>query len=157
MVNNFYDKVAKKFGRYSSGVQSIDEYHHGQPEEIFKEKLIELSDQKKTVLDVGCGDGRFTLLLAKNFEKTTGIDTSVGMLDSARKLQREKQILNINFIKQDINKNTFKKNSFDVVYSRRGPRDYAEFYRVLKPRGFYLEITIGEKDAQVIKEVFGRG
>ena len=46
MAQNFYDKVAKKFGGYGygNGAKPLykSEYPAGDPEKIFKEKLLEL-------------------------------------------------------------------------------------------------------------------
>ncbi|MDO8497405.1 MAG: hypothetical protein Q7S61_02565 [bacterium] len=40
MVNNFYDKVAKKFGRYHTGAKYNTEYPKGEPGKVFKDKLL---------------------------------------------------------------------------------------------------------------------
>jgi len=157
MSTNFYNKVAKKFGNYHTGAKYISEYPNGEPEKTFKEKLLELSGENKTVLDVGCADGRFTLSIAPYFKKVVAIDMSKGMLNAATKLQKEKTITNVSFEEQDANKTTYLNDSFDVVYSRRGPTPFSEFYRLLKPNGYFIGIDIGEKDCQEIKEIFGRG
>lgn len=157
MIQNFYDKVAKKFGNYSTPVKISREYTNGNPEDIFKEKLIEASGKDKAVLDVGCADGRFTISISSYFAKVIAIDTSKGMLESARKLQKKSNITNVSFLLKNLHNNDFKDKSFDVIYSRRGPTDYPEFFRLLKKGGYYIEIGIGEKDTQRLKEVFGRG
>ena len=51
----------------------------------------------------------------------------------------------------------FKNSFFDLAYCRRGPSYYDEYHRVLKIKGYYLEIGIGEQDAIELKKVFGRG
>lgn len=156
MSIDFYDKVARKFGKYQTGARRTDEFPHGDPEAVFKEKLLQASGKDKQVLDVGCADGRFTLPIAEHFKKVIAIDTSKGMLKSARKRQQEVQIKNVEFIEQDIHKITYSE-IFDVIYSRRGPVDYPLFYKALKANGLYLEVDIGEKDTQALKETFGRG
>ena len=157
MVKNFYDKVAKKFGNYSTPVKIFHAHTDGSPEDVFKEKLIEASGKNKVVLDVGCADGRFTISISSCFSKVTAIDTSKGMLESARKLQKKNNITNVLFLLKNLHNNDFGDESFDVIYSRRGPTDYPEFFRLLKEDGYYIEIGIGEKDTQRLKEVFGRG
>ena len=51
MSQDFYDKVAKKFGGYGygNGHKPIykSEYPAGNPEKIFKEKILELSSKDK--------------------------------------------------------------------------------------------------------------
>src|SRR3989344_1413684 len=96
-MSNFYDKVAKKFGCYHTGVKRFTEHQDDDPEQIFKEKLLALSGKDKIVLDAGCGDGRFTLSIAPCFGKIKAIDTSKKMLAAAHKFQKEKQIKNIDF------------------------------------------------------------
>lgn len=157
MSTNFYDKVAKKFGGYHTPSKHTTEYPNGEPEKVFKEKLLELSGKDKTALDVGCADGRFTLSVAPSFKKIIAIDMSEEMLKAARNLQEEQKVINISFEKQDAHSTTYEDSSFDIVYSRRGPSDFVESYRLLKPNGYFIEIGIGEKDCQEIKEVFGRG
>lgn len=157
MTTNFYNKVAKKFGNYHTDAKYTKEYPNGDPEGVFKEKLLELSDKNKTVLDVGCADGRFTLSIAPHFQKITAIDLSTGMLDAARKLHKEKGVENVSFEEQNASKTTYAGGTFDLVYSRRGPTPFSEFHRLLKPGGYFVGINIGEKDCQAIKEIFGRG
>lgn len=158
MADCFYDKVAEKFGSYSTGEKHISHYPPGgNPEEAFKQKLIELGGEAKLVLDVGCADGRFTLSVAKHFGKIIGIDVSGGMLKAARRFQAESGIKNVEFVEQDARSLSYKDQSFDVVYNRRGPQDFPQFFRVLKKGGSYLEIRIGEKDCIELKRTFGRG
>lgn len=156
MSTDFYDKVARKFGKYQTGARITDEFPHGDPEAVFREKLLQVSGKDKQVLDVGCADGRFTLSIAEHFEKVIAIDTSKGMLNSAIKRQQKIHARNVEFIEQDVHKMTYSE-IFDVVYSRRGPIDYPLFYKALKPNGLYMEVDIGEKDTQALKETFGRG
>ncbi|KKT66584.1 MAG: hypothetical protein UW61_C0024G0008, partial [Candidatus Curtissbacteria bacterium GW2011_GWC1_44_33] len=63
MSKDFYDKVAKKFGGYGygTGPRYKSEYPTGNPEKIFKKKLLGLSSKDKIALDIGCADGKFTL------------------------------------------------------------------------------------------------
>lgn len=156
MSSDFYDKVARKFGKYQTGARIIDEFPNGDPEAVFREKLLQASGKDKQILDVGCADGRFTLSIAENFETVIAIDTSKGMLNSAIKRQKEAHISNVEFIEQDVHKISYTE-IFDVICNRRGPIDYPLFYKALKQNGFYLEIDIGEKDAQALKDAFGRG
>lgn len=156
MANNFYDKVAHKFGAYNTEARYFREFSNGDPEGIFKEKLIELSGKDKTVLDSGCADGRFTLSIAPYFKKIIAIDNSKGMLESANKLKKEKGILNVEFVFQDLFRIEYD-SEFDLIYNRRGPTDHQKFYKALKRGGYYIEIDIGERDAMEIKKAFGRG
>jgi len=157
MVQDFYDKVAKKFGNYSNPAKYIQEFPSGAPEEIFKDKLLELSGKDKVVLDASCGDGRFTLSIAPHFKKVIGNDTSKLMLNAAIKLQKEKGIKNVEFIEKNTRALNYPENYFDIIYARRAVAIYPLFYKMLKPRGYFLSIDIGEKDTKDIKVIFGRG
>lgn len=157
-MSNFYDKVAKKFGDYHTAHHKhTTEYPNGDPEKVFKEKLLEFASKDKIALDVGCADGYFTLLVAPYFKKIIAIDLSKGMLKAADNFQKEKGIENVSFKYQDVRKMTYRDSSFDVVYNRRGPQDFPQFFRVLKNGGYCIEIRIGENDAKALKEIFGRG
>lgn len=118
MSTNFYDKVAKKFGGYHTPSKHTTEYSNGEPEKVFREKLLELSNKDKTALDVGCADGRFTLSVAPHFKNISAIDVSEEMFKAARKLQKKQRIANVSFEKQDAYATSYKDNSFDIVYNR---------------------------------------
>ncbi len=77
MTGQFYDKVAKKFGTFQGVPRPLTDYSQGNPEELFEQKLLDLSGTDKVALDLGCGDGRFTLHLAASFREIVGIDSSV--------------------------------------------------------------------------------
>jgi len=160
MTTNFYNKVAKKFGGYAFGkshVEHLSEYPSGDPEKIFKRKLLSLANKNKDALDAGCGDGKFAFQIAKYFLSIIGIDISEELLKIARQKQNILQVKNIIFKFQDASKTAFSDKSFDIIFSRRGPTPFAEFHRLLKSSGYFVGINIGEKDCQAIKKIFGRG
>jgi len=157
MSFKFYNKVAKKFGRYHTGSKYITEYPKENPKKAFKINLLKLSGKNKIALDIGCADGRFTLSIAPYFKKIIAIDLSEGMLKAAKKLQQQVKINNVNFEKQNASKTSFENNSFDLIYSRRGPTPFSEIFRLLKSGGYFIQIGIGEQDCRKIKEVFDRG
>ena len=154
MTTNFYDKVAKKFGGYAFGkghVKHLTEYPAGDPEEIFKKKLLGLANKNKIGLDAGCGDGKFAFQIAKYFLSITGIDVSKELLKIAGQKKSVLHVKNVIFKFQDAGNTSFPAKSFDVIYSRRGPTPFSEFHRLLKQGGYFIGIDIGEKDCQGIK------
>ena len=160
MTTSFYDKVANKFGGYAFGkshVNHLSEYPNGDPELIFKEKLIGLASKKENALDVGCGDGKFTFHIAKYFLSIVGIDLSKELLFIAKQKQKIRKGNNIIFELQDARQTSFPDESFYLIFSRRGPTPFSEFYRLLKSGGYFVGINIGEKDCVEIKLIFGRG
>jgi ubiquinone/menaquinone biosynthesis C-methylase UbiE len=159
MADTFYDRIAKKFGGYGYGIGSKykSEYPNGDPEIIFKEKLLGLSSKTKTALDIGCADGKFTLSVAPHFKRVYGIDTSKVNLEVAKQHESDERSKNVEYSLQDARNTSFKDSFFDLAYCRRGPDYYEEYYRILKTKGYYLQIGIGEKDTMELKKIFGRG
>jgi SAM-dependent methyltransferase len=157
MSSNFYDRVVKRFGTSGIDGKRITDYPDGDPEAVFEKKLIELSGKEKVALDVGCGDGGFTMRMAVNFRQVIGIDNGKERLNLAEMEKRTLGVENVRFEKQDAQHTTFAEDTFDVVYSRRGPTFYDELFRITKSGGYFLTIGIGEKDAWGLKEFFGRG
>lgn len=161
MTQNFYDKIAQKLGGYGYGngnkPKYVSEYPAGDPEKIFKEKLIEISGKNKVALDIGCADGKFTLSVAPYFKKIYGIDISKVNLDIAKSHKDDERSKNVEYSFQDASHTSFEDSFFDVVYCRRGPTFYEECSRILKTNGYYLEIGIGEMDTMELKKIFGRG
>jgi SAM-dependent methyltransferase len=157
MSENFYDKVAKKFGAPGPQVKHSSEYPAGNPEQIFEQKVLELGSKDKVALDAGCGSGGFTLRIAPHFGRIVGIDSSAERLKQARAEQQAQGISNAQFELREAQQSSFAPDTFDVVYSRRGPTPYSEYYRILKTGGHFLHIGIGEKDAWELKRTFGRG
>lgn len=66
------------------------------------------------ILDLGCGDGYVTeqLALLVPSGKVLGIDASVGMIKTAKKIRRD----NLEFIPMDINELCFS-DEFDIIFS----------------------------------------
>ena len=68
-------------------------------------------------LDIGCGTGEMSLLLAQLGHSVTGIDLSENMLCVADEKARKKG-LNIKFLKGDAEDPPFESNEFDVIVAR---------------------------------------
>jgi SAM-dependent methyltransferase len=75
----------------------------------------QLPNQRQTALDIGCGTGEFSRLLAKRFTKIVAIDLSATMIEVAR--QRSSQFSNIDFQVADILQWDFPIEQFDVIVS----------------------------------------
>lgn len=126
------------------------------------DKELRLRTAEKTVLDEGCGNAAFTLRIAAKAKQVKGIDISTTALRQAETRLVRSGLANVGFSLEDAGKLSFRKNTFDVVYSRRGPgsdstQTLSEAYRVLRNNGIFMEITIGERDKQNLARIFGRG
>lgn len=96
----------------------------------------------ETVLDMGCGEGYNTRLLASRGASVVGVDVSVKMIESARR-EEQRHPLGIRYeVASFCELSMFREEAFDVVVSfmalMDGP-DYegavAESFRVLRPGG----------------------
>ena len=126
------------------------------------DKQLRLRTAEKTVLDEGCGNGNFTLRIATNAREVKGIDISTTALRQAETILVKSKLTNVGFSLEDAGNLSFPKNTFHVVYSRRGPgsdstHTLLEAYRVLRTKGIFMEITIGERDKENLARIFGRG
>jgi ubiquinone/menaquinone biosynthesis C-methylase UbiE len=116
----------------------------------------------RVVLDVGCGDGLFTIRMAERAEQVIGVDFSRIAISEAKKNLAKSDKKNLRFQMANAESLRFPKDAFDLVTCRRGPvtdreRSLRESHRVLKRGGTLMEITIGERDKENLIQVFGRG
>lgn len=110
------------------------------------------------VLDVGCGPGFFSVLLARLGYEVTAVDYTENMLAEARKNAAHYGV-DIDFRQMDAQNLDFEDETFDLVISRnvlwnleQPERAYSEWLRVLKPDGtlmnfdgnFYYYVTDAE-------------
>ena len=52
------------------------------------------------VLDIGCGPGRLTAMMARKAKSVTGLDVSLKMIDSARKNAEHEGLTNVDFLNE---------------------------------------------------------
>jgi ubiquinone/menaquinone biosynthesis C-methylase UbiE len=69
----------------------------------------------QNALDVGCGTGAFSRLLATRSDRVLGLDLSPGMIDVAR--QRSRKHSNVSFEVADVLKMDFPSQEFDCIAS----------------------------------------
>ena len=106
------------------------------------------------ILDVGCGAGFFSILLAKEGHEVFGIDLTLEMIENAIQLAEEENA-DCCFQVMDAENPMFADETFDVVISRNltwtlpnAEHAYGEWMRVLKTDGVLLnfDANYGKED-----------
>ncbi len=100
------------------------------------------------VLDVGCGTGFSSLLLAYSGHEVVAIDNNEAMIVEAEKTAEELGMSDkITFLLKDAEANEFLEGSFDAVVSKHAfwlfdnpEKVYANWYKILKQGGCVLNI-----------------
>lgn len=112
-----------------------------------------------TVLDLGCGTGFFSDILASRYERVIALDLSKDML-AYTKEQRNKQIRLVNANAMSL---PFTDNSMDVIYSNlviqwcQPLSDLLkELHRVLKPGGLFIVSTLIDGTLHELKSAWGQ-
>ena len=106
----------------------------------------EVAPENLRVLDMGCGPGFFSIILARASYRVTAADYTLAMLDEARTNARNESVEQaIDFCRMDAENLEVASDTFDVVVSRNltwnlphPERAYAEWLHVLKPGGLLL-------------------
>lgn len=100
--DNFYNKGGFNY--------HLNKNHHAKW--IFNHTTLKNYDNNTTLLDVGCGDGFWSIILSKKF-KVTGIDLSMeGIRQANKKIKNKKDI---NFIMGDVLKHN---GVYDILLCR---------------------------------------
>jgi ubiquinone/menaquinone biosynthesis C-methylase UbiE len=128
------------------------------PEQVFLDEGHRRVNTGTRLLDIGCGPGRTVNELARSSSEAWGIDFSERLAGIAKRSDEP----NAHFATADARELPFPDEAFDLVISERGPaledRSFAtETHRVLKAGGSLVSISIGERDKENIKRIFGRG
>ena len=123
-VENYFDRIAKEFDlHYKEEETFIDKIIN----EVFREKTLQRrmkytideikNDAKnKTVLDIGCGPGHYSVILSKMGAKVTAIDISKEMIQEAKKNSEKLNAKNIKFFVENFLNSNFK-NKFDYSFA----------------------------------------
>ena len=121
-----------------------DKEHSFYAQNLFNQLIDHRFCNTPAALDIGCGPGFFSILLAKSGFKVTGIDLSITMLTKASELAAYHKV-NLKLIKGDIQNPPFAPASFDLIVSRNVFWNlpdlriaYTKALELLKPHGLML-------------------
>ncbi|MBC3887024.1 methyltransferase domain-containing protein [Acetobacterium paludosum] len=115
--------------------------------------LMRIIDEKKmlnadsSVLDVGCGAGKFSFALANNCHHVTGLDLSPKMVEKATQKKRESAKKNVDFFVNDWHASDLEslgyKGKFDLVIANMTPavRNAQTFLKLNEASKGYCVLT----------------
>lgn len=117
--------------------------------------LESTSKEQLSILDLGCGPGLYSEMLANKGHKVTGVDFSDNSISYARKEAAKKQ-LDITYLKENYLNIELKENSFDLViliftdFGPLLPKEREQLLRVikkvLKPGGIFIFDVLNDKN-----------
>lgn len=132
--SNFDDFICEGSKLVSKPISSPYIYYESLQKKIIKKNF--------KVLEIGCGVGTHTFVALKKGSKVIATDISIYSLSVLKK--RFKNFRNLTTKVVDMEKISFKNETFDVVISA-GSLSYGdnqivanEIYRVLKPNGYFI-------------------
>jgi ubiquinone/menaquinone biosynthesis C-methylase UbiE len=140
------DEVAQEYDvkRFSRGGRLIDR----REKRAVLDALNPLED--RTVLEIACGTGRFTVMLAERGADIVGLDISSAMMAEGRKKARAAGVADhIEFIRGDAARLPFPDDHFDTVFAMRF------FHLADTPAKFLAEMCRVSKQ-QVLFDTFNR-
>jgi len=144
--DKFWDRTARRSNKSTKKF----EHNYSKTAEIAK-KYLNKSD---VVLDFACGSGSITCEIADHVEEIHAIDSSLGMIELAKRRGTELGIENLNFTQSTIFNDGFKKESFDAILAfnilhlvEDQEKVIQKINELLKPGGLFISATscLGEK------------
>lgn len=168
MTNNqkkLWEELAQKNSKYYIN----SDYGRGITDEQFREsgantyiKLIvndNLINNKQTILDYGCGNGRLMEFMADDYQKVIGVDISSTMVEEGKK--RLSGLTNVEFLETDGFNIPLNNESVDLVFSylvfqhiktrEMVEITFKEIYRVLIPNGIFKVLLRSDKQKDMNK------
>lgn len=138
-----YDLIASQYAK--------KHWHTGERFNRLYSNMSKILGKGSLILDAGCGPGRDSLYFLRHGYRVIGVDASDGMIKEAKK-----RVPAVNFLKMDLEKLRFKKNTFDgiwaiasVLHVRRSKISevLVGFHRILKDGGIvFISVKRGFGD-----------
>ncbi|AGX04822.1 MULTISPECIES: class I SAM-dependent methyltransferase [Bacillus] len=145
----WYEQLGKLEGKYLYPWDSFINEPNG--ESIFDSEAEELSVNQK-VLDVGCGEGRFTMHFASFAKEIVGVDASEAFIMEGHR----QRMPNVSFINANTKSGLpFANKEFDFAYIRKGPTSaYPLLKRAVKDGGHILGLHPGDSQGRELPGLF---
>jgi 2-polyprenyl-6-hydroxyphenyl methylase/3-demethylubiquinone-9 3-methyltransferase len=144
VVNNaFYDDLGKQwYEAYNHPIALLRAENKARAPWVIKKIAEHFSQNRCSLLDIGCGGGFLSNTLAQHGHQVTGIDISEESLHIAREMDSTRTV---NYCKADGYKLPFSSEQFEIVcamdlleHVEEPTRVIAEASRVLKPGGIFF-------------------
>lgn len=152
--------VERRFDRAARTFDGADFIHEMTRDGLF-ERLLPMTVDARTVVDLGCGTGAAIRPLARQFRKARiiGVDRSRGMLQRCRK--RRLWLTRSSFVKADARQLPFADHSVDVVFANLLlpwiddlPAFARELSRVLRKDGLLTFSTLGPDTLGALRDAW---
>jgi ubiquinone/menaquinone biosynthesis C-methylase UbiE len=144
-VEDFYNKLVKKEKMYGHWKWFKSPQARTQYLQTLRTLHFVLKDNYDNALEIGCGDGFWTRIMAQLCGNIDAIDVAKNMITTAKDLTTEK---NIYYIHNDFMKEPFQKNNYELIYGIRCIEYITQrkellhkIYSLLKENGTVLFIT----------------
>ncbi len=140
------DDVAEEYDdkRFSQGGQLIDR----REKEAVLEAIMPVED--RNILEIACGTGRFSVMLAEQGADVVGLDISAAMLQQGRKKAQNVELEGtLEFLRGDAGRLPFPDDHFDTVVAMRF------FHLADDPKAFLAEMRRVSRE-QIVFDTFNR-
>ncbi len=136
-ISNYWDKRAEGYSL------SVNEEFGNETRDLWIKKFEKFrpTGEKMKCLEIGCGPGFLSILLAIDGNEVTSVDYSEEMLSKAEENANNMGV-ELDIMKMDAQKLEFPDETFDLIVNRNvvwvleePEKAYAEWLRVLKPGG----------------------
>jgi len=131
-INKQYNQFSKTYS------ESFENFNNKSISDYFR--YLDFNVLNKKILDIGCGDGKDSILITKRGAKFFGIDTSEEMIELSKINNPD-----ATFIKGSFQKIPYSSKSFDIVITKWAMQilenideGYKEINRVLKKKGIFI-------------------
>ena len=162
-INEHWSKSSENYDRIIH--DELDSFRVEAWQKLIREQ-VNGRKRELRVLDCGCGPAFFTIILAKDGYRVTGIDAADGMLEKAVS-NTTRYGAKAKIVRMDCHDLGFGDGAFDLVVSRNVThtlrdhvRAYSEWKRVLKPGGVLLIFDanwhLPSADPEMMKESIRR-
>ncbi len=149
------------FASYQSDASPSSAEYYGENPSVEVDRLLDhYTTPESCALDIGCGAGQTLCRLAPQVKQIWGVDSNEELLNAARLRIERLGIKNATILPGNSYDAEAMKSlpdaTFDLVYSRRGPRFTQNLLHTLKEETIFIQEVVSNFDGYPLGEIFGR-